>query len=188
MNGQDNEFLEIAKESIAYFKCAVTAQNYQFYGLSSEEAINNVSIGDAINLHAVGLRDLQKYDSLTNPNTIIKDMGYVCIPLLQKNKNTLETFIMLSSKDGKYRSTGIGEAPYAEAFMNYLIQNRTVKGAKLIRVPALNRAYAGIEVEGELFLLPLTNAAPKDNVPRPAKVVFAELAKKIANYEEDVPH
>ncbi len=188
MNAQDTDFLELAKEGIAFFKCSITAQNFQFYGLSSEDAINKVSIGDAIRHHAVGLRDLQKYDSMTNPNSLIKDMGYVCVPLMQKDKNVLETFVMLSSKDGKYRSTGIGEAPYSEAFMKYLIQNKTVKGAKLIRIPALNMAYAGIDVEGELFLLALTNAdQKKDNVPRPATIVFTELAKQIGQYDEDVP-
>lgn len=188
INAQDNDFSALTKESIAYFKCAITAQNFQYFGLSSEDALDKVSIGEAIKHHAVGLRELQKYDTLTDPNSLIMKMNYVTVPLLQKDKNTVETFLMLSSKDGKYQSTGIGNAPYAAAYMKYLMNNESVKGAKLIRVPALNVAYAGIEVKGDLFLVPLLNTDQKDNVPRPAKLVFAELAKQIGDYDEDVPH
>ena len=187
MYGQDRPYLELAQSTIVTFKCSITAENYKFYGLSSQDALEKIEIGEAILHSAVTLNDLRKYDEGQDPNEIVNEMGYVTVPLTRQEGNGLETFVLLNKREGKYQSTGIGDDSYSKGFLELQSSSDTGKDMKLIRVPGLNVAYAGIEIDGVLNLIAITDRDQKGNEPRPASEVFLELAKLIVD-GEDVPH
>ncbi len=187
MNGQENQFSDLASISIKHFKCAINAQNFKYYSLSSEYALDDVKVGKAIIHYAVGLDLLKKYDTFIDPNDLIKNMEYVTVPLTNAKDNKLEAFVLLSKKEDKYYASGIGDAPYSEAFMSLATRVKIGKKMRLIRVPALNIAYIGVEVENTLNLIKITDKGQKELTPRPAYEVFAELAKQVSEFDEDLP-
>jgi len=186
MYGQNNQFAELARETIAKFKCAINANNYKFYGLSSPDALDSLQIGEEIVHYAVLLRDLQNYNEEKDPNELVKEMGYVTVALIDQKNNNAESFVMLTRKDNKYHSTGIGQAPNSKNFLEMKRKTELGKNARLIRVPALNKAYLGIEIKNILNLIPL-DGDQKITDPQPASVIFAELARQITK-GEDFPH
>ena len=102
-----------------------------------------------------------------------------------KNKEeTVESFVLLNRRDGKFFSSGIGQAPFAAMFLD--IKGEMRQKARLIRIPGMNIAYIGIETEEGLSLISLTSQSQRNQMPRLASTVFAELTKKLSK-GEDVP-
>lgn len=186
MYGQNNQFTELARETIVKFKCAININNYKFYGLSSPDALDSLQIGEEIVHYAVPLRDLQNYNEEKDPNELVKEMGYVTVALMDQKTKSVESFVLLTRKDNEYHSTGIGQAPNSRNFMEMKRKTELGKDARLIRVPALNKAYLGVEIEDILNLIPI-DGDQKVTDPQPASVIFAELAKQITQ-GEDFPH
>lgn len=187
MNGQNSEYIELSEATLTLFRCSVNANNYMFYGLSSEKGLENVTIGKAIEHQAVPLDELRKYEESQDPRRIIKDMGYVTVPFRQEGSNQVESFILLNKRDGKYQSTGIGQAVFAKNFMEMKQNGTLAKESRLIRVPAMNVAYGSVMIEGVLFLLPVNSKGQERSEPRPASSVFKELASRSGS-GEDVPN
>lgn len=187
MFGQKDQFSELADATVKKFSGVVTAQNFKYFGLSSADALKNVMAGEAIIHYAVGLTKLQDYREDMDPKEIVEEMGYVTVPLYNKENKRLEAFVLLNKNEGEYQSTGIGEAPYSKNFLT--MKKRAKKGneANLIRVPALNIAYMGIMVSDTLNLIQLLDKE-QDMEPRPASEVFVELSGQITKGYGDVPH
>lgn len=187
MYGQENQFSDLASISIKHFKCAINAKNFKYYSLSSEDVLDDVKVGKAIIHYAVGLDMLKKYDTLTDPNSLIRNMGYVTVPLTNSKSNELEAFVLLNKREDKYQASGIGDAPYSEAFMSLVTRIEKGDNIKLIRVPALNIAYIGVELENTLSLIKIADKDQKELISQPAYIVFEELAKRISKIDRDVP-
>jgi len=184
MNAQNREYIELSEATIALFRCSINANNYMFYGLSSENGLEKVTLGNAIEHQGVPLDILRKYDESQDPRKIIKDMGYVTVPFRQEGSNQVESFILLNKRDGKYQSTGIGQAVFAKNFMEMKRNGSLEKDSRLIRVPAMNVAYGSVMIEGVLHLVPVTSEGQKGGEPRPANIVFSELARKSGSGED----
>ena len=184
MVGQNKQYIELAEAAIEYFKCSINSGNYKFYGLTSVDAINIVRIGEAIPHDLVKLTDLQGYNQEKDPREIVKEMGYVTVPLINQENESVETFGLLNKRNGKFISTGLGQAPYALNFYNLKRNKEIGKESKLIRIAGLNLAYAGIEIDGILNLISIIDQ--KEKRPQPASQVFEELAKLLSKMD-DVP-
>jgi len=189
MYGQEqrDKFLALSKVTIENFKCSITAQNYQFYGLSSSKGLEEVTISDPIHHYGVELNDLRKYDGKQRVNSLIREMGYVTVPLMNQKGGAVETFLLFNKKEGKYQATGMGQAPFSKDFMELKSRMQGDKEWKLVRVPAMNVAYASVNIEGVLHLIPI-DVHQKEVAPQLASSVFADLASRINTTEEDVPN
>lgn len=186
MNAQDNNrVITLTESTIALFRCSITATNYTFYGLSSEKSLENVTIGTPIVHRAVTLRDLRGYTEEEDPKRLINEMGFVTVPLMRSDGSGIETYAMLNKREQGYESTGIGNDYESERFM--ALQGVSDKELRLVRIPGMNLAFAALDVEGELHLIPLRRENKSGLESRPARVVFAEVAKRLPK-GEDVPH
>jgi hypothetical protein len=114
-------------------------------------------------------------------------MGYVTVPFRQEGSNQVESFVLLNMRNGKYESTGIGQAVFAKSFMEMKRNGSLEKDSRLIRVPAMNVAFGSVMIEGVLYLVPVISEGQKGSEPRPATIVFTELARKSGS-GEDVPN
>lgn len=187
MFGQNKQYIELAESAIANFKCAITAENYSFYGLSSPKGLEAVSIGEAVSHKGVKLSDLRDYTEEQDPNRIISEMGYVTVALTTDGGKGLETFVLLNSRDNEFKISGMGNDTDARNYLDFKRNSEMGKESTLVRIPALNRAYAGIVIEGVLNVVPLDAQDNKNPEPRPANIVFAELARQLPS-GDDVPH
>ncbi len=188
MYGQKEQFKELANKAVEKFSSTISEQNYKYFGLSSLDAIKNLEPDKAIVHYAVGLKELQSYSTDKDPNEIIKEMGYVTVPLINKEKNSIETFVFFEGTGDKYTPVGMGQAPYALKYIEIKTKEKLGQETKLIRIPALNLAYAGIMVEGVLNLMPIVSKDQRSSELMPAADVFAELSKKTGKGYGDVPH
>ena len=187
MFGQDNQIIELAEAAVANFRCSVTEVNYKFYGLSSPKALDEVRVGEAISHRGVKLNELQDYTEDQDPLSIIGDMGYTTVALTKNDGKEVESFVLLNKRDNKYQVTGMGQDSYSLNYLTYKGSSDLGKQSTLIRIPALNTAYAGVMIEGVLNLVPLDSREAKGSEPRPANIVFAEIASNL-DIKEDVPH
>lgn len=187
MFGQNNAYEEMVEATIKRLKCSITNTNYMYYGLSSPEGLEKIRIGKAVLHYAVTLRDLKNYKNEGNPKDIIRDMGFVTVPVINSSTNNIETFVLLNKRKGTFKSTGIGEVNYVEKFLEYK-KEHSDKNLKLVRIPAMNIAFSGLEIDGVLHLISLGEKEDKNTVPRPAHEVFLELSKQIQHFKEDVPN
>lgn len=186
MYGQDFDFLELSRTTIENFRCSITAQNYKYYGLSSEKGLEEITIAEPVYHYGVKLDALQKYGEQQNPEELVTEMGFITVPIINKRNNEIETFVMINKRKEKYQTTGMGQAPFTKEFLVLKKELQQDSEMRLIRVPALNIAFGGIIVDGVLNLIPISYEQ-KDKTPRPASVIFAELASNIKE-GEDVPN
>ncbi|TYP77043.1 hypothetical protein [Aquimarina intermedia] len=186
MNGQDFDFSELSQTTIENFRCVITAENYTYYGLSSAKSLEQIIIDEPIYHYGVQLNALQRYNEQQNPEELVSMMDFVSIPLIDKQTNEVETFLMINKRNEQYQTTGMGKIPFVKEFMGFKKEFQADREMRLIRVPAVNIAYAGIVVDGLLNLIPISYVQ-KDVTPPPVSVIFAELAKTIEG-GEDVPN
>jgi hypothetical protein len=184
--GQNNQYIELARVSIEIFKCSVTELNYKYYGLSSAKTLEIVQPGEAVIHYAVKLIDLQRYSEEKDPNTIIQEMGYVTVALLNPQTKNVESFVMLNKRDEKFEATGIGQDPMTMSFLEMKRRMELIQKARLVRIPGLNLAFAGIDIDGRLHLIPVMGRDQKETEPRPASTVFMELSRQLGK-GEDMP-
>ena len=147
MVGQNNSYIELAETTIENFKCSINKMNYKYYGLSDPDILEKIRVGEAISHYAVKLSALQKYNEGVNPNDIIQEMGYVTVALVNPENKRVESFVLLSRRDGKYYSSGIGNAPFAASYLETIRKMEVRQKTRLIRIPGLNLAFVGIESE-----------------------------------------
>lgn len=186
MMGQNNQYLELSRASIEIFRCSITELNYKYFGLSSAKALENVQPGEAVIHFAVKLTDLERYSEEKDPNTIIQEMGYVTVVLTNQQTKNVESFVMLNKRNEKFEVSGIGQDPMTMGFLEMKRKLELFRNAKLVRIPGLNLAFAGVDVDGRLNLIPVLSGDQKETEPRPASVVFMELSKQLGK-GEDVP-
>ncbi|GAB5400225.1 MAG: hypothetical protein Aureis2KO_18100 [Aureisphaera sp.] len=187
MNAQGGgTYIQIAEDALAYFRCAITELNYQFYGLSKYSKLEDVQIGQAVEHYAVGLDRLKKYTADQDPGRIIQPMGFVAVNIQVDGSENV--YIMLNERDGKWQSTSLGQEYYSQAFIDLQRNSDFGEEVSLVRVPGLNLAYASTVIDEVLHLIPLQigDEQTKDNEPRPAAEVFEELSRLIDD-GEDVP-
>ena len=147
MYGQNKQYLELAQETLKMFRCSVNINNYKLYGLSSPEGLEKVTIGEAIEHYGVPLDALRKYDESQDPKNIIMEMGYLTLPLTEEGGTIVESFVLLNQREGKYQSTGIGQDFFSKWFMEMKLRGIVPKESQLVRVPAMNIAFATSEME-----------------------------------------
>lgn len=184
MKGQNNQYIELARVSVELFRCSITDLNYKYYGLSSAKALDIVQPGEAVIHYAVKLNDLQRYSEEKDPNSIIHEMGYVTVTLLNQQTKNVESFIMLNKRGERFEPTGIGQDPMTLSFLNMKKRMDVLQKARLVRIPGLNLAFAGIEIDGQLNLIPVIGRDQKESEPRPASMVFMELSRQMGKGED----
>lgn len=186
MMGQNNQYIELARVSIEIFKCSVNELNFKYYGLSSAKALEIVQPSEAVIHYAVKLTDLQRYSEEKDPNTIIQEMGYVTVALVNPQTKNVESFVMLNKRNEKFEATGIGQDPMTLSFLNMKRRMELLQKARLVRIAGLNLAFAGIDIDGTLNLIPVIGRDQKETEPRPATMVFMELSRQLGK-GEDMP-
>jgi hypothetical protein len=186
MMGQSNPYIELTRVSIEIFRCSINELNYRYYGLSSAKALEGVQPGEAVIHYAVKLTDLGRYSEDRDPNTIIQEMGYVTVALMNQQTKSVESFVMLNRRGEKFEATGLGQDPMTLSFLDMTRRMELRQKARLVRIPGLNLAFAGIDIDGRLNLIPIMGRDQKESEPRPASQVFMELSRQLGK-EEDMP-
>lgn len=184
LNGQNGQLLTLAEKYIQNIKCTLTAENLQFYGLSSLESLEDYKFGPKVQHLHIRLDDLSKYTEDILPEELIKAMDYVSLPVLTKS-GEMETFMLFKDIQDEYEFVGIGQDYLVQQYLELKKDKELPDDTKFIRIPALNMGFVALTIEKELFFIEIPLERRDLNPqPEPATQVLAKLADRYKNLKD----
>ncbi len=167
-----------AQQALNTFKKLVTAENYKNYGLKSVDAIQQTTLGDAIEIFYVWLDDLKVYEAGQNGGNLIKSQNRVIYPIL--SSGSAISSAELEHVNGKWEARSFGRANAIQAYSDNVIKWRadSVQNTFLLRIPSLALEFYASHVGAKTYLV-YTGSEQITDIPNDKIMLLEDVLLKL---------
>src|SRR5262245_11891040 len=191
--GEDQRFAagtdKVAAEALTRFAALVTRENYRQMGFDSPEQVRSASLGPPMRQFSVGLDDLKKFDTGSDPSKLLAGADTLIYPVLAGD-GVRSSITLQRDSAGGWRAVAFGAPIFTRAVWGARPRSEAAGASPfIVRVPALNLFFLGTRRDGELMLAPVVDDPRlkfEKGVPVPAATVFAALVP-LARAHNDLP-
>jgi|WetSurMetagenome_2_1015567.scaffolds.fasta_scaffold548237_1 hypothetical protein len=164
----------------------INESNAKRFGFSSKEEAKNAKVGSPVQELMIGLKDLQKYDTDSDPKQILIDLNTWWFPVLVGND--IKTKIEMIERDGKMIAGEFGGIKLVsiivsmkQVFQEKLIENnlRPSKSIALLKIPSLGMILLLADVNGTFYVIPASGSLDQYNLKQNEMLTLREALSRI---------
>jgi len=181
-----------AAKSLSIFVGLVNSKNFKQMGFESVEEVRSAALEVPLKEYMVPLDRLQKFESSTDPRTLLNDTGQVTYPL--KVGEQVRSSLTLANVKGEWKPVAFGDANLNKLYARIRDENSRTAGLQksdyfIVRIPALNLFFLGYEREDRLMLVPILDDSAygfRAGESIPARDVFVAV-REAARQHDGLP-